>query len=83
MTGPHEKSGRPRSGLSGVLALLSCLCSACGEDGARSAAPEPSFWITEADYQFGDAPERDVLFSDVSLRVDTLRDLSLVLDYFT
>lgn len=81
MTHRHEKSGRTRLGLSGVLPLLSCVSFACGGDGTGSAASAPSYWITEADYQFGDAPERDVLFSRVDLRVDTLQDRVLVVDY--
>ena len=67
--------------LSGALPLLSCLCMACGGDGSGSVASAPSFWITEAEYQFSDAPEQDVVFSRVDLRVDTLEDRVLVVDY--
>ena len=81
MTNYHEKNRRTRFGPSRVLPWLSCLSFACGGDGTGSAGPAPSFWITEAEYRFGDAPERDVLFSRAELRVDTLRNRVLVVDY--
>ena len=71
---------KPSFDLRGALPLLSSLFIACSGDGAGSAASAPSVWITEAEYQFGDAPERDVLFADVHLRVDSLQDRVLVLD---
>ena len=44
--------------------------------------PEPSFatWITESEYQFGGAPEADVILQRPVIRADPPRDRLLVLD---
>ena len=64
----------PRS----ALPLILSLCVACGGD--KSATQTQSTWITEAEYQFGDAPERDVFFSRPFVRADPARDRVFVVD---
>ena len=56
------------------------LCVACQGDGLELAAPNHSTWITEAEHQFGDAPERDLFFSQPYVRADPPRNRVFVLD---
>ncbi len=57
------------------------LCAACADGkNANAGRAAPLTWITEAEYQFGDAPERDVTFRRPSVRADPARNRVFVVD---
>lgn len=59
--------------------LLSSVCLACGESGGAPQDTVQPVWITEAEHQFGDAPEQDVFFIVPYVRSDLTGDGVLVL----
>ncbi len=68
--------------LRSALPLILALCAACGgDDSATSSGDAPSTWITEAEHQFGDAPERDVIFRRPVVRADPVRNRVFVVDH--
>lgn len=60
------------------LPLALALCVACGGDNSTSQASRP--WITEPEYLFGDAPERDVFFTVPLVRADPVRNRVFVIN---
>ncbi len=62
-------------------ALILSLCAACGGGESATSGDAPSMWITEAEYQFGDAPERDVIFRRPVVRADPVRNRVFVVDH--
>ena len=72
---------RTSCALSTPTALLSLLllCTAC-EDPPGPAHEAFATWLTEADYEFGDAPEQEVFFTVPFLRADPYRGRILVRD---
>lgn len=63
----------------GVLPLITCLGLVCGNDDL-TGEPVQLTWSSEAEYQFDDAPERDVFFLRPYVRADPWRNRVLVLE---
>ena len=62
------------------LSLLLVACVACGDAERETGDLEQPTWITDAESQFGDAPDRNVFFSRPYVRADPARNRVLVLD---
>ena len=63
-----------------VPLLLLVVCLGCGESGGAADDTVGPVWVTEAEHQFGDAPEQDVFFIVPYVRSNLARDHVLVLD---
>ncbi len=64
-----------------VLATIPVLSTGCtGDERAPTDSTLPT-WITQSDYQFGDAPEQGVFFTGPSVRADPSRDRVFVFDW--
>ena len=75
------RAGSPSVAMAGALSPVLALCAACGGNGDTDSEPAHSTWITQAEYQFDDAPEEEVFFSRPSVHADPARDRLFVLDW--
>ncbi|MYA65184.1 MAG: 6-bladed beta-propeller [Gemmatimonadetes bacterium] len=64
----------------GALPLVLLQSVACAGDQSSTGEHPSTTWITEAEHQFGDAPERGVFFSRPYVRSDPTRNRVFVLD---
>ena len=67
--------------LARALSPVLVLCVACGDFEDSNTDSTHTTWITEPEYQFGDAPERDVFFEGPYVRADPLRDRVFVFNF--
>lgn len=74
-------ANRTGVGMVATLSPVLALCFACGSDGDATSESAHSTWITEPEYQFGDAPEDEVFFSRPHVHPDPARDRVFVLDW--
>lgn len=61
-------------------AMTACMVVVAGCSAADTPEPSSATWITESEYQFGGAPEADVILQRPVIRADPPRDRLLVLD---
>ena len=64
-----------------ALSSVLILCLACGGDEGATADSIHNTWITEPEYHFGDAPEKDVFFEGPYVRADPGRDRVFVFNF--